>query len=90
MLSLLLWAEKQSARRSRVSLHARLRKTDNPFIPFIPEARLFRLWGKGGVYGINENKRIRLFAINGVYRGGQGPFIPFMVRAAGLEPKKNV
>ena len=50
----------------------RLRKTDNPFIPFIPEARLFRLWGKGGVYGINENKRIRLFAVNGVYRGGKG------------------
>ena len=69
---------------------ARLRKTDNPFIPFIPEARLFRLWGKGGVYGINENKRIRLFAVNGVYRGGQGPFIPFMVRAAGLEPKEFV
>jgi hypothetical protein len=37
---------------------------------------------KGGVYGINENKQIGLFAINGVYRGRQGPFIPFMVRAA--------
>ena len=57
-------------------------KTAFTFIPFIPEARLSRLWGRGGVYGINENKRIGLFAINGVYRGRQGPFILFMVRAA--------
>ena len=62
----------EGERRRPTASGPRLRKTDNPFIPFIPEARLFRLWGKGGVYGINENKRIRLFAVNGVYRGGQG------------------
>jgi len=39
-------------------------------IKVIPEARLSRLWGKGGVCGINENKRIRLFAVNGVHRWG--------------------